>query len=687
MLGLGDPVAVPARDGDEARHLPALDGLRGLAVLGVLAFHGGYLTGGYLGVDLFFVLSGFLITGLLLREHARRGTNDLGEFWRRRGRRLLPALFGLLVGVALYARFVAAPFEWPGIRGDTVWTLLYAANWHAIWSGNGYWQLFDAPSPLEHTWSLAIEEQFYVVWPLVFYGLVRVTRGRHGIIAAVCGVLAALSAGWALVLFARTGDASRVYLGTDTRAAAILAGSCLAAVLVWKGPVTSHRARVALEVVAIGAVLMLGVAWATVPGESTVLYRGLLPACGLAVVAVIAAASHPRPGAVARALSWRPLRLVGLISYGLYLWHWPVFVWFRRDGILDGWARLAAEVAISFALAILSYLVIERPIRRGGVASWRWPVLVPAAATAAVLLLFVATIGGVDRGIDAATASPTGGIDPSATMPTLPPFPDGTAAPGPGPAPAPAPAIVPSTIPLVQTANAAAVTGPMARAEGRASRLLVVGDSVAWFVARTLDREATANGIVVGQRAAPSCALYNGETGEALFREAVDNEDPRCQPWRSGLAQDARSFRPDATLVLFGGAVFGQRRVGGEWHGFCDPEYRAAYRSHLDGVVDDLSSTGGLVYLALAPEPTFAFLPEESAAFNDCMNREMLDVAGARPSVVRVIRLDEWTCPPGQGCREHQDGVTLREDGIHFDEGAGADIVTPWLISQIFEPR
>jgi peptidoglycan/LPS O-acetylase OafA/YrhL len=665
--------AADARDLLPARHIGALDGLRGLAVLGVLAFHGGYLTGGYLGVDLFFVLSGFLITGLLLREHGTTDRIDMKSFWQRRGRRLLPALFGVLVGVALYAWFVAAAYELPGIRADSLWTLLYMANWHAIWSGDGYWQLFNAPSPLEHTWSLAIEEQFYLVWPLVFYGLVKVARGRHGVIAAVCGAGAALSAGWALVLFARTGDASRVYLGTDTRAAAILAGSCLAAVLVWRGPVRSAQARTALEVVAVVAAIALAVAWIWLPGESPVLYRGVLPLCGLAVVALIAAASHPTPGVVSRALSSRGLRWVGLISYGLYLWHWPVFVWFRRERIFDGGVRFAAELAVSFALAIASYYVIERPIRFGGIASWPRPALVPLAAVGVVVLLFVATLGGVERGQPevAAGAGPTGGAAGSPVVQAPLPPPPSTLGSG---------SEVPSTV-------AVAGSGPVVRPVGRPARLLVVGDSVAWFVARSLDRHATQDDLVVGQRAAPSCAFYNGDTLESRYEGKVTKEDPKCEPWREGLRGDAQTFRPDATLLLFGGAVFGQRQVHGAWRGFCDAEYQAAYRRTIDRSLDALTSTGAPVFLALAPQQLFPFLPEESARFNECLNQGLIEAAAARPSQARIVRLDEWTCPPGQPCREEVDGVKLREDGIHFDEGGGAEIVSPWLLAQVFTPK
>ena len=145
--------------------IPALDGLRGVAVAGVLAFHAGLLPGGYLGVDLFFVLSGFLITSLLVAEHAREGRIRLGAFWARRARRLIPALFTALALAGLHAATLARPDELARIRADALASLIYVTNWRAVVVGNEYWALFRAPSPLEHLWSLAIEEQFYVAWP------------------------------------------------------------------------------------------------------------------------------------------------------------------------------------------------------------------------------------------------------------------------------------------------------------------------------------------------------------------------------------------------------------------------------------------------------------------------------------------------------------------------------------------
>jgi peptidoglycan/LPS O-acetylase OafA/YrhL len=205
-------------------HHPALDGLRGAAVAAVVVFHAGYLRGGYLGVDLFFTLSGFLITSLLLGEIRTNGTVRFREFWARRARRLLPALALLFVGVALYARLAARPDELDQIRWDGIWTALYAANWRAVIAKTSYWTMFSTPSPLQHTWSLAIEEQFYLVWPCAMFVFARRARNVARTTAIVSATLAALGSAW-LVFGYDPRHASRSYYATDTRVASILFGA------------------------------------------------------------------------------------------------------------------------------------------------------------------------------------------------------------------------------------------------------------------------------------------------------------------------------------------------------------------------------------------------------------------------------------------------------------------------------
>jgi peptidoglycan/LPS O-acetylase OafA/YrhL len=392
----------PKRTG--IRHLPALDGLRGAALLGVLFFHAnGALPGGYLGVDLFFVLSGFLITSLLLAEHRETGRIALSAFWVRRARRLFPALLSLMPAIAVYGRFFAKPSELQGIRGDALATLAYVANWRAIFAHKSYWELFAAPSPLEHTWSLAIEEQFYVVWPLVVALLLR-RRLTSRSILALSLALTALSAVAMIALF-DPARVSRVYLGTDTRAAGILAGAALAAVLS-PGAVFQDSTVRKLDVLGFAAILGLGVAWWKLEGQSRFLYHGGFWLTEAAVLVLIACAVAGSRSVVARIFSFRPLTLVGTISYGVYLWHWPINVFLTPERAhLHGFWLHVLQFALTFAVSIASYRLLEQPIRLRGVPFGRPVYMVPAAIALSVLLIVRATYarpqeGSPERGAD-----------------------------------------------------------------------------------------------------------------------------------------------------------------------------------------------------------------------------------------------------------------------------------------------
>ena len=373
-------------------HLPGLDGLRALAVIGVLAFHDNRLSGGFLGVDLFFAVSGFLITTLLIEELQRTNTIDLIGFWGRRLRRLLPVVMVLLVVVVVFFRLFADTGQWIIARNDAPWAQFYVANWHQIYSGAGYWDAFAAPSAFEHLWSLAIEEQFYVVWPLLVMVAWRFGRTRALGTLTGFGIIASFVA---MLTIYDGGDPTRVYMGTDTRAFSLLCGAFVAL------PAMRHainqgiqKFRLIVSVLTVALIAAIGFTWFTVSGESHWLFRGGLLAHSIAsaVLAVLVATSVSKITAV---LSWRPLAYIGRLSYALYLWHWPVFIFCTRDRLdVNGLALTIIRMAITLALSVASYFLVEKPIRHRA----RWAhgssgrrAFLASTATAIVIWLVIAT--------------------------------------------------------------------------------------------------------------------------------------------------------------------------------------------------------------------------------------------------------------------------------------------------------
>jgi len=351
-------------------HWPALDGVRALAVAAVVVYHArpGWLRGGFLGVDVFFVLSGFLITSLLLRERRTTGRLSLRAFWARRARRLLPALYLLLctvmgVEVLLHLSGLAS------LRWDALWSLGYASNWFLIAHQQSYFAAFALPDALQHLWSLAVEEQFYVVWPLLCAaGLVR----RRIALAPIL-LLAAGSTVLCALLYDPAGDPSRVYFGTDTHSAGLLVGAALAVGHAHFWPRASRtvqpsRRAVVLVTALGGAALAVLVAGFLLLDElQPLVYRGGLTAMAVAAAVLVGVLLHPAGRAVAAVFAWRPLRWVGLRSYGIYLFHWPILVLTSPHGQPAesplGWTAL--QVGAAVLLATASYRWIEVPVRSG----------------------------------------------------------------------------------------------------------------------------------------------------------------------------------------------------------------------------------------------------------------------------------------------------------------------------------
>ncbi len=366
--------------GPRLPYLPGLDGLRALALIAVILYHAdlSWFPGGFLGVEVFFVLSGYLITSLLLAEWNQQGRIDLKDFWLRRARRLLPAAY-LLVLVTLGYAVLFLPGEVANLRGDAAAAFTYVTNWYLVLADRSYFEMVGRPPPLQHLWSLAVEEQFYLLWPLLFAaGMLRLRR-RGMLIATLAG--AVISTLLLAILFHPNVDPSRVYYGTDTRAAELLAGAALA--FVWEpawlrgsagGPAArligwlslATRAPLLLDLVGIAALGALIWFFHWFGEYQPFLYQGGFALVALTTVLLIAVVVHPRARLVPRLLSPGVMRWIGTRSYSMYLWHWPVFAITRPqlDISMQGISLLALRLLLTAILAEASYRWIETPVRR-----------------------------------------------------------------------------------------------------------------------------------------------------------------------------------------------------------------------------------------------------------------------------------------------------------------------------------
>jgi len=347
-------------------YLPGIDALRAIAVLAVFLYHAGvgWMPGGFLGVDVFFTISGYLITSLLLSEHRRSGgTVKLGRFWLRRARRLLPA-FGVLIAVTMVVAAIVEPERLTELRGDAIASLAYVANWRFVFEHQSYFDQFQRPSLFRHLWSLSVEEQFYLFWPLAFAAGMSFFGRRRLLVGVLAGALASLALTW--ILF-DPHDSARAYYGTDTHATGLLIGVALA--LVWS-PWQLRRAKPgrwcgpALDAIGVVALAYVLLSFLHVHDYDLALFHGGYLWLALASAATIAVIAHPTArlgGLLARpALVW-----LGLRSYSFYLWHWPVLA-LTRPGLDVSMPRgvlIPLQLLAVLVLADLSYRFVELPFR------------------------------------------------------------------------------------------------------------------------------------------------------------------------------------------------------------------------------------------------------------------------------------------------------------------------------------
>jgi peptidoglycan/LPS O-acetylase OafA/YrhL len=640
-------------DGSSARlaHLPGLDGLRGVAVIAVVAFHAGFekMVGGYLGVSTFFTLSGFLITSLLLNETRRTGTIGLRSFWARRFRRLLPAaLVTLAAVVALFGPFVATADQRSSMRGDVLAALFDVANWHDILSGSSYAELFTAPSPVLHFWSLSIEEQFYLLFPLLLLGLWAATRGRRGLLGAGLAVLAALSAIEPLV-FDMSDD--RIYFGTDTRAAELLLGALLAVVLA--NPLV--RRRLALRLWWRSAAIWLGgIAlavqawwWWSLPQTTSWLYQGGFALYALLTCAVITAAALPS-GPMRALMSWAPLRWVGGRSYGIYLIHWPIFLVVRQTWPdLNRWVSTLVAVAVTVGLAVLSYRFVEQPIRTGG-----WPARGRGVVAGALGMAVVAAIAFVPLPVDEKELA----TDFDQAQSSYEEFLEQQARKRPT-----------TTSTLVPTPPVATVA--------------VFGDSTALGVGMGFGQWSVDTGRF-------GAAFGDAKLGcgvprfAAVRSDTVARQDAECAAWPERWRQIIDREKPDIALLVSAVWSTPDAQLPGstEWTSIGDPEVDDFIRDEFIQAVDILSSQGALVVLVTWPDfGTWAddgrpdavsrhMDPARMARFNEILG----EVAMARPDQTEILDLAGW-----MGDRSQD--PSLRADGTHFYEPEFRQLTDEWF--------
>jgi peptidoglycan/LPS O-acetylase OafA/YrhL/lysophospholipase L1-like esterase len=648
-------------------YFPALDGLRGIAVAAVLAYHGGFswMVGGFLGVSTFFTLSGFLITALALGEHGSGGRIDLKAFWVRRARRLLPASLACLVLVLAFGVFAADVVQRENLAGDVVAALADVANWRFIIADQSYADLFAAPSPVLHFWSLAIEEQFYLLFPLLLTGLVAAgTVGarsteprrrswfgrpsapfRHTLGAA----LVALTAGSLAVTLLAGFEPDRIYFGTDTRAAELLLGGILATVL-FDGQVTTRLARpgwLRTVAAAVGAVaLVVCVAsWVGTAQTSDWLYDGGLALYAVLSCLVVAAAVLP-VGAVRSVLAVPPLRHLGRISYGVYLYHWPIFLWLRQQTDLGQWPRFVVGVAITLTLAEASYRYLEMPVRRGGpVLSYRPRQVAPLAAALVV----------------------AGAVAVSATAP--PPIIDfgrsedellalGAAAP---------------TVTTTSTIDPVALVPPP-------PRVAFFGDSTALQTGLGVADHLihTGAGTVVPGSTPLGCPLLRTDAHRAQEGSTLDKLEA-CR-WDVVYPRRLAEFAPTVAVVQAGVWDIGDQRLPGDerWVAPGDPSYDEFARAELARVVDTLSADGALVVWLTGPPMWKMPDPDETARRMARYNELVRELPAARPGRIEVIDLAGWVAalPPEEDRR-------LRVDGTHFTRETSNEVADAWLAGEV----
>ena len=639
-------------------YLPALDGLRAVAVTFVVAYHleFGWARGGFLGVDLFFVISGFLITTLLIQEHDNAGRISLGSFWTRRFRRLVPPLVIMTAATVAATRLFGLPEQWASIRWDAAAAVGYIANWRFVFADQSYFETLLGPSPLRHTWSLAVEEQWYVLWPAVVVGLLLLATRSAWSRWAPIGLIAAGAVGSAILMAALydPADPTRVYFGTDTRAQQLLVGAGLAWLMSrYRLPnsAASGRLRGAMVTVAFAGFVAIA---ATTSDEAPWLYHGGFLAISVLCAVIVWAVSHndgPLPW-----LGVGPLVWVGTRSYGIYLWHWPVIVFVGPAmGIeLSRYPLAALQVVIAVALAELSFRLIERPVRisklRPGFLIGGWTAISAITALVAVLIL----VPPQGRSLNAEVIRP----DPTTTTSTTTP---------------------PPTRPGTATSSTVATT-----VAPQPTTVLLLGDStaVSLMERRSIDFGPSWN---VQASARVGCSFVVGNPIDVGATFAI-TQGEECGQWRAEWSDAFAQVRPDVAVVMIGAWEVLDHNVEGGVVRFPDPAWYDLVRTAVGEAISIAGTDDTPVVLLTLPcmqqsiDSDFPAQARNDAVRVSAFNDLLRDAAAVNPNV-SIIELHDRLCPDGVFLAE-VDGAPLRYDGVHVTP-EGANYVWPWLLDEL----
>ncbi len=669
---------------------PTLDGVRAVSVIAVILYHAGFtwLHGGFFGVEVFFVVSGFLITSLLIEERDGSGRVSLWHFWQRRWRRLLPALFTMLIAIGVWAVFWGSAEQHTQLRRDYPWGIFYLANWGQIFSKVAYFS--GTPTLFRHLWSLAVEEQWYLLWPVVF--IVLFTRKSRGAKRESDRVRGAALAFVSLGLMAATATAyvakwprqwpfflslnpsqwgmrsvdytNYLYLSTFTRATGLLLGAATAFLWrPWRVRKKAHaNAARTLNTVAFVAVGVLFAAFAVgkVADEST--YLWLLPSVTIASAALIAVLVHPVAGAARTVFGARPLVEIGKRSYGLYLWTWPI------SRIVGAYLGSASKFLLAMVIAIpineVCYRFVETPIRRGALGRWwrqrqrhNWNLVTACASLSVVAIAASLSVyfAHSDAVFDAAKdrTGNTAVFDPTVITNTTVAIPDSTPL---------------ATVPESSVAPPVTTVAPPITAATLPRRVVILGDSTAHSLA--VNKPAgIGDTFKITDGAQAGCSVYSD--GKAVSsRNGYSRSFGGCSGWQEHWANKAQKGNAEVALIVLGAWDVFDVEVGGTTIVFGTPDADARFMNGLLSGIAALASVG--VHSALLEIPCMRPIDVEGAGFpavpergDDArvahLNDLLRQVAATTPGTATFIDGPQEYCTD----EELATNVRYRWDGVH----------------------